>query len=279
MFYFIITNIQKCKNAPSAYCVDSAMPLLLPTHFIPVEIMKKNFLLILVFVGLTSYAQAQHEFSIAVGANYSAITGPVDGSYQNEYFETTYSVSAKTDAQVGLTSSAQYAYYVTPHLKPYLKYARTSVNCNSSFVNNESYYGDPYSRENVDVDYNIFRTSLSYGIAYEWNNGLGVSLGFTNSNLKKMTLDGARRMQYTDYPEANDNSFIEEEHDLTTSSSNFEVGLIYRIGNFTIEFLQQTANLEEVSNHWIIPSGYSTDPPSNVGTSNFLLGYSYFISK
>lgn len=243
--------------------------------------MNKNILMIMVCGGLTSYAQAQHEFSIAVGANYSSITSPVDGDSQNQGFETTYSVSAKSDAQVGLTGSVQYAYYLTPHLKPYLKYARTSGNSSNSFVNREVYSGELYYQQTVDVDYNISRTSFSYGIAYEWNNGLGISLGITNNNLKKMTLDGARQDQYPLFPDENNNAFIEEEYDLTTSSRNLEFGLIYRIGNFTIEFLQQTANFEEVSNYWIIPrSGSGANySPSTVGTSNFLLGYSYFISK
>jgi hypothetical protein len=244
--------------------------------------MKKNFLLILVFVGLASYTHAQHEFSIAVGANASPITGPDDGATLYDLGSINASVNAQTDAQMGLTASVQYAYYATPHLKPYLKYARTSVNCNSSTVVVINSSDEPFSQETRDVDYNILRTSLSYGLAYEWNNGFGISLGITSNNLNKLTLDGIGQDQYfaEDLVDLNSNFTIEDEHDLNTSSSNLEFGLIYRIGNFTIEFLQQTASLEEVSDYWITSVWNPTnDSPGTVGTSNFLLGYSYFISK
>ena len=240
--------------------------------------------MIMVCGGLASSTHAQHEFSIAVGANASPITGPEDGVTQYEFFEqnASASVTAKTDAQMGLTASVQYAYYVTPHCKPYLKYARTSVNCNSSSVMVVSFSGEPYSQKTENVDYNILRTSLSYGLAYEWNNGFGISLGITSNNLNKLTLDGIGQEQY--FPEymvdSNRNFTIEDEYDLNTSSSNLEFGLIYRIGNFTIEFLQQTASLEEVSDHWRTMGWNPTnDSPGTVGTSNFLLGYSDFISN
>ena len=238
------------------------------------------FLVVVACVSLTTYTHAQHEFSIAVGANTSPITGPEDGD--NQYFDY-YSVRAQTDPQLGLTASAQYAYYLTPHLKPYFKVARTSMNCTSLLVVDVlGFNSDPYMQTIETTDYNILLSSVSFGVAYEWNNGLGISIGVSSNNLNKLTLDGIRQVEYYTEENAADNynELIDNAHDLTTSSNNIEFGLIYRIGNFTIEFLQQTANLEEVSTFWRSSGWNNTnDFPSSVGTSNFLIGYSHFISK